>query len=630
MTLGDVTANIVANTKGFTAGMNEAQGTLDRVGQKVGDLGRGMSTFGANMTKKVTLPILAVGGAAFKIGMDFNTAMTKLRTQIGLTEAEVNSMREAILQMAAETGIKHRELAEGLFFVASAGFEGAEALDILRRSAQLSALGMGDTKIVADLLTSAMAAYGSEVLDAGQASDTLIAAVKAGKLEAPELSAALGSVLPMASAMGVEFHEVAAAMAGMSRTGTGAAEAATQINGIFNTLLSTTPQAEEALRKVGLSSDGLRTQLSEEGLLATLQTLKTTFEDNDEAITDVFGNIRALRGVLDLLGGNAEDNVEIFAALEGATGDLDEGFGILSETAEFEAKQALAGVEVAAQELADTMAPYTTAAIETLNRKIGELIGWWREQDDVTKDNIIRLGGLVAAIGPVVWFLGKLAIITQAVLIPILKFLIFTVGGVKLAVLAFAGALLYLGYILFKEIPDYLRAFVVIWRHDFNMVLEWTKGFLRKLEKGFVDFSLNSFKIGVNIIRGIINGLTSWAPSLNGALNNIVNSAVEGVKGTLGIRSPSKVFEGIGGDMGRGLMEGLDGIRGSVEQSMQFLTEPNFNIDRSSSLQGGDVLNIAINLDGANITSPEIAGEYAEQIGDAIIGKLREGRRSYA
>jgi hypothetical protein len=35
-------------------------------------------------------------------------------------------------------------------------------------------------------------------------------------------------------------------------------------------------------------------------------------------------------------------------------------------------------------------------------------------------------------------------------------------------------------------------------------------------------------------------------------------------------------------------------------------------------------------MSGAHISSPEIAGEYAERMGDAIVNRLRSSRRSYA
>jgi len=111
--------------------------------------------------------------------------------------------------------------------------------------------------------------------------------------------------------------------------------------------------------------------------------------------------------VLDLLGPSAEDNIRIFEELAGAGGDVDEGFGILQETTEFKLKQALAGVEVAAVELADTLSPYVTRALEWLNEKIQVLITWWQGLEAKEKENIINWIGVVAALGPVLIVLGK-------------------------------------------------------------------------------------------------------------------------------------------------------------------------------------------------------------------------------
>ena len=108
----------------------------------------------------------------------------------------------------------------------------------------------------------------------------MVAAVREGKLEADELAGSMGRVLPVASSMGVSFNEVGAAFASMSRTGTNANEAATQLRSIMVSLLKPTKQAEDALAGMGLSSEQLRTQMREEGLLSPckryLQNLTAT------------------------------------------------------------------------------------------------------------------------------------------------------------------------------------------------------------------------------------------------------------------------------------------------------------------------------------------------------------------
>jgi TP901 family phage tail tape measure protein len=103
-----------------------------------------------------------------------------------------------------------------------------------------------------------MNAYGSDVLSAAQATDILASAIREGKLEPAALAGVMGPLLPIASDMGVQFDEVGAALAAMSKTGTDAAMGATQLKNIMTALLKPTVGAEKALGEMGLSSEGLR------------------------------------------------------------------------------------------------------------------------------------------------------------------------------------------------------------------------------------------------------------------------------------------------------------------------------------------------------------------------------------
>ena len=297
----------------------------------------------ASTMKLVFVGALTAGGVqALRSAKQFDKSMTQIKSLVGIAGAEVDKMGETAIKMATKTGRGANEAAEALFFITSAGLRGSEAMEVLEASLKAAAVGLGETKTVADLATSALNAYGSANLSATDATDVMVTAVREGKLEAGELAQSMGRVLPLASAMGVEFHEVGAAFAALSRTGTNAAEASTQIRGIFASLLKPTQQAEEALDKMGLSSAELRTQLREKGLLSTLQTLQKEFKGNDEAAAQVFGNVRALSAVLDLMGENADGTRKIFDNLTQSLGATNEAFLITEESTSQKLDKALA------------------------------------------------------------------------------------------------------------------------------------------------------------------------------------------------------------------------------------------------------------------------------------------------
>ena len=301
--------NLIGNSTSLNTALAGASSRLKAFGRNVSSIGRSLST-------SLTLPLGIAAGASIKMALDFDKSMTKIKTLVGVASDEVDAMGGAVKQLAVDTGVSSNAAADALFFITSAGLRGSDALKVLEASSKASAIGLGEVKTVADAVTSAVNAYGIENLTAEKATDVLTAAVREGKLESDSLAQSMGKVLPVASQLGVRFDEVGAALAAMSRTGTDAAMASTSLRGILSALLNPSKQAKDELEKFGLSAQDLRIQLKDEGLLSVLSTLVTTFGDNEEAAGKVFGNIRALTGVLDLMGKNVESTEEIFDALK--------------------------------------------------------------------------------------------------------------------------------------------------------------------------------------------------------------------------------------------------------------------------------------------------------------------------
>ena len=230
-----------------------------------------MKSIGASMQRFAAIGALA-GGSAIKMAMDFDKNITRINALVGTSGKALDDMAQASKEMAKVTGISSAKTSEAMFFIASAGLKGTEALEVLEASSKASAAGLGEVATVADLSTSAMNAYKDMNLTATDATDVLTAVVREGKLEASALAGSMGNVLPTASALGVSFNDVA--MAAMSRTGTDAASGATQLNAILMALTKTTPAQNKAFADMGLSAEGLRNQIKEEGLLSVLDTLR--------------------------------------------------------------------------------------------------------------------------------------------------------------------------------------------------------------------------------------------------------------------------------------------------------------------------------------------------------------------
>ena len=98
------------------------------------------------------------------------------------------------------------------------------------------------------------------------------------------------------------------------------------------------------------------------------------------------------------------------------------------------------------------------------------------------------------------------------------------------------------------------------------------KAVVNEFKSNYSQFS----GIGRDIVNGVWNGISAMIGWFTNKVKGFFSGIVNGVKRTLGIHSPSKVFAGIGGFMAEGLAEGWDkeynGIKRSIEKDLNFGT----------------------------------------------------------
>jgi len=544
----DLEVKIGANIDGLMkelkkakSGLKGFQSSMSEFSNKLKSSGRQMSAFGSSLSRSVTLPLVAAGIAAVKMGSDFDKSMTKIKTLVGIAGDEVDNMSVRVKKLAKDTAISSTEAADALFFITSAGIKGATAMEVLEASLMASAVGLGDTKTVADLATSAMNAYGSEVLSASNATDVMLATVREGKLAPEELAGAMGRVLPLASAMGVEFNEVGAAFAALSRTGTNAAEAATQIRGIFSSLLKPTTEAEGALQSMGLSAQGLRKSLADDGLLATLEILKSKFEGNEDAAALVFGNIRALSGVLDLVGANADTTKTIFDKMNNTMGDTSTAFDKVEKSSSFKLAKSLNNIKETFVDLGAVLLPIVIPALQKLSNFVKNVAKSFSDLDPFTKNLTLSLVGIAAALPLVISLFGGLLTVVGALLTPV---------GLVAAAIAALGVLIYKNFDeVIDVVSDFYNWFVKIYNQSAGL-----RSVIEAIGLSF-KFVWISAKLQFKNIWALLKTVGNNIMNLYSGVGKVLEGAFTLNKG--------KIMEGVK-DVGKALGEGFDNLEKEV------------------------------------------------------------------
>ncbi len=401
---------------------------------------------GKTLTTRLSLPLAAIGIASVKMAADFEKSMSQIVGLVGISRDQVQAWQKDIIALSGETAKAPQELAEALFFITSAGLKGVKAIDALTASAKASAAGLGETAVVADAVTSAMNAYAKSNLSAEKATGILVATIREGKLEAASLSSVLGQVIPIASALGVSFDQVGAAIAAMSRLGLNAAKATTALSAVFSALLKPTSDAEKALRElskrnfgVELTFSNLRKILSgPKGLIRVLQILKKATAGDVAAMGRLIPNVEALKGVLGLVGDSAEDTRKIFAALARETGDsLTKAFKEASETGAFKLAQAMRALNNIALVFGGIILPMIVEPAVKLTEIFVSLRESLSGLAKPIKTAIVLIFGLAIAIGPLALLIGFVAP-------AIVRGFALMFKGVKVAVFGIVAALAFL------------------------------------------------------------------------------------------------------------------------------------------------------------------------------------------
>lgn len=136
------------------------------------------------------------------------------------------------------------------------------------------------------------------------------------------------------------------------------------------------------------------------------------------------------------------------------------------------------------------------------------------------------------------------------------------------------------------------------------------------------EFFQQAFDVGANIVQGIVQGIQSAPQAVADALGGVVGGAVDGVKGFLGIASPSTLFAEIGNFTMEGFANGISGGGPSVLQSMQNIMQ---GLVDGTGVGRDDVVNVMSALPQMMTAALGPAGWMLGDIGRYMMQGLANG-----
>ena len=340
------------------------------------DLGKRIKGSFAKVAASVAAAGTALAGLkmimedATKKAMEFGIKMAEIATLSNASEAEINSMSESVLGLAANLGLELDKATKGLYDITSAGYAGADGMTVLNQSAVLAKAGVTDIATSADLLTSVLNAYTLEASDAEYVSDKLFATVRAGKTTIAELAGSVGMVAPLAATAGVSLEDMLAAVAQLTKVGMDSATATTYLRGVLTALIKPQEGAINAAKKYGieLNANILKTH----GVTGTIKLLTDALGDDAEAWGEVVPTVQGLTASLALAASEGQGMLETLDSIEGASGDTANAFGLIAATTQDVHNNLKAKMNVALVKLGQKLLPLVNMGLEIMLRLLGD------------------------------------------------------------------------------------------------------------------------------------------------------------------------------------------------------------------------------------------------------------------
>ena len=280
------TLNLGMDARGMRAGANEATAATDKVqrgakgaAEATGRLEAQFKSTGAVAgALKKTVGGLFAGLTAFtvlrqavKVIADFELTMRTLQGVSGATAEEFELLESAARKLGATTKFSATEAAEGLLFLARAGFSTQQSLDAINATLQLAQVGLIDLGQAADIASNVVKGFQLEAKETSRVAEGLVIVANRSNTNITALAEAMKFAAPVAASLGISFEEAAAAVGAMGDAGIPAGMAGRSLRGIFRGLVAPTSEATKTLKEMGITLDEVNPE--KVGLTAAFERL---------------------------------------------------------------------------------------------------------------------------------------------------------------------------------------------------------------------------------------------------------------------------------------------------------------------------------------------------------------------
>lgn len=374
----------------YAAKAEKVGGTLTSVGQKLLPLSTG---------------IAGLGVAAVKTTADFDSEMSKVSAISGATGTDLDKLRGKAREMGAKTKFSASEAAQGMQYMAMAGWKTQDMMDGLEGIMNLAAASGEDLASTSDIVTDALTAFGLSAKDSSHFSDILAAASSNANTNVSMMGETFKYAAPVLGSLGYTAEDAALAIGLMANAGIKSSQAGTSLRGAITNLAKPTDTVAAAMDKYGISlTDSSGKMLSLRELMEQMrQKLGGLSEaEQAQAAAALFGK-EAMSGMLAIINGSDKDFEKLAGAIDNCDGSSEKMANTMNDNLQGQITILMSQL----QELAISFGEILMPKIRDIVTHIQNFVDKLNAMDEGQKETILRIGMFVAALAPMLMGLGK-------------------------------------------------------------------------------------------------------------------------------------------------------------------------------------------------------------------------------
>ncbi|MDB2049345.1 phage tail tape measure protein [Clostridium perfringens] len=216
----------------------------------------------------VTTPLVAVAGAATKVGVEFDRTMSKVSAITGATGEDFDSLRAKAMELGNTTKYSSTEIAEAMTFMGMAGYDTKQILDSLNGVVSLSIAGGVSLAKASDIVTDSLTGMQLSAKDCGDFVDIMASTITNSNTSVELMGETMKYVAPVAGALGITMKDLSLAIGLAGNAGVKGSQAGTALRGGLTRLVEPTTKAKAAMDKYGIAL-----QKNEDGTVNLKDTL---------------------------------------------------------------------------------------------------------------------------------------------------------------------------------------------------------------------------------------------------------------------------------------------------------------------------------------------------------------------